>query len=52
MLDEIDRTSESEAVMLYDKRFQGIQRLMNRYARVIPQPLPKLEHLALIGKRK
>jgi gamma-glutamylputrescine oxidase len=31
MLDEIDRTSESEAVMLYDKRFQGIQRLMNRY---------------------
>jgi glycine/D-amino acid oxidase-like deaminating enzyme len=31
MLDEIHRTSESDALMLYDKRFQGIQRLMNRY---------------------
>lgn len=31
MLDEIERTTESEAVRLYDIRFQGIQRLMNRY---------------------
>lgn len=31
MLDEIERTSESEALSLYNKRFQGIQRLMDRY---------------------
>lgn len=31
LLDEIQRTSESEALALYEKRFLGIQRLMNRY---------------------
>jgi glycine/D-amino acid oxidase-like deaminating enzyme len=31
LLDEIQRTSESEAVALYEKRFLGIQRLIDRY---------------------
>lgn len=31
LLDEINRTSESEALSLYEKRFLGIQRLMQRY---------------------
>ena len=31
LLDEIQRTSEEEAVSLYEKRFFGIQRLLQRY---------------------
>jgi len=31
MLDEIERTSELEAVGLYEKRFLGIQKLLGRY---------------------
>lgn len=31
LLDEIQRTSEAEAVSLYEKRFFGIQRLLQRY---------------------
>ena len=31
LLDEMSRTSESEALSLYEKRFLGIQRLMRRY---------------------
>ncbi len=31
MLDEIERTSESEAVGLYEKRYLGIQKLLGRY---------------------
>lgn len=31
MLDEIERTSESDAVGLYEKRYLGIQKLLGRY---------------------
>lgn len=31
MLDEINRTSEMDAVALYEKRYLGIQNLLNRY---------------------